>query len=315
MAGSKPPFIEFQNIKKRYGKNEVLIGVNLEIPYGERFGIIGVSGSGKTTLLNILIGFLRADEGSIYYNLRDILREKKAVRKTFGFAAQDGSFYKDLTVTENLNYFGTLYGMSKADIQKRAKGLLALVELSNAKNSLGKNLSRGMQKRLDIACAMIHEPKVLILDEPTEDLDPMLRKDILLLIKKINERGTTIIITSHLLTEIESICTKIAILHNGRILETGTTNDLKGRYYKNDEIHIETSPGDYKKIAKKLSKRYVEEIELMEHKMIIKTPNIDKVLYDLFSAVKSSKEKVLDISVSKPTLEKVFTALTRGKTI
>lgn len=315
MAGTRPPFIEFQNIKKRFGKNEVLLGVNLEIPYGERFGVIGVSGSGKTTLLNILIGFLRADAGSIYYNLRDILREKKAIRKTFGFAAQDGSFYKDLTVMENLNYFGTLYGMSKEDIQKRAKGLLALVEIPGAKDTLGKNLSRGMQKRLDIACAMIHEPKVLILDEPTEDLDPMLRKDILLLIKKINERGTTIIITSHLLTEIESICTKIAILHNGRILETGTPNDLKGRYYKNDEIHIETSPGDYKKIAKKISKRYVEEIELMEHKMIIKTPNIDKVIYDLLDAVKSSKEKVIDISVSKPTLESVFTALTRGKTI
>lgn len=315
MAGTRPPFIEFQNIKKRFGKNEVLLGVNLEIPYGERFGVIGVSGSGKTTLLNILIGFLRADAGSIYYNLRDILREKKAVRKTFGFAAQDGSFYKDLTVMENLNYFGTLYGMSKGDIQKRAKGLLALVEISGAKDTLGKNLSRGMQKRLDIACAMIHDPKVLILDEPTEDLDPMLRKDILLLIKKINERGTTIIITSHLLTEIESICTKIAILHNGRILEIGTPNDLKGRYYKNDEIHIETSPGDYKKIAKKISKRYVEEIELMEHKMIIKTPNIDKVIYDLLDAVKSSKEKVIDISVSKPTLESVFTALTRGKTI
>lgn len=315
MAGAGPPFIEFQNIKKRYGKNEVLLGVTLEIPYGERFGIIGVSGSGKTTLLNILIGFLRANAGSIFYNLRDILKEKKTVRRTFGFAAQDGSFYKDLTVMENLRYFGTLYGMSKEDILKRSKGLLALVDLSRAKNTLGKNLSRGMQKRLDIACAMIHDPKVLILDEPTEDLDPMLRKDILLLIKKINERGTTIIITSHLLSEIEAICTKIAILHGGRIIEIGTPADLKGRYYKNDEIHIETTPGDYVKVSKKLSKKYVEEIEVLEHKLVIRTPNVDKVLYDLFRAVNSSREKIIDIDVKKPTLEEVFTALTKGKTI
>jgi len=315
MKEKAPPFIEFQNIKKSYGKNDVLIGINLEIPYGERFGIIGVSGSGKSTLLNILIGFLRANAGSIYYNLRDILREKKTIRRTFGFAAQDGSFYRDLSVMENLNYFGTLYGMSKDDIEKRAKGLLALVGLSKAVDTLGKNLSRGMQKRLDIACAMIHEPKVLILDEPTEDLDPMLRKDILLLIKKINERGTTIIITSHLLSEIEATCTKIAILHGGKIIETGTPADLKGRYYKNDEIHIETMPGHYEKLAKKIRKKYVEEIEVMEHKMLIRTPDVDAVLQDLFKAIKSSREKVVDIDVKKPTLEEVFTALTRGKTI
>lgn len=315
MADTRTPFIEFQNIKKRYGKNEVLLGVTLEIPYGERFGIIGVSGSGKTTLLNILIGFLRANAGSIYYNLRDILKEKKDIRRTFGFAAQEGSFYSDLTVMENLKYFGTLYGMSNEDIQKRSKGLLALVGLSKAKDTLGRNLSRGMQKRLDIACAMIHEPKVLILDEPTEDLDPMLRKDILLLIKKINERGTTIIITSHLLAEIEAICTKIAILHGGKIIEVGTPADLKGRYYKNEEIHLETLPGNYERIARKLSKKYVEEIEVLEHKMVIRTPNVDKVLNDLFSAVKGCKERIIDIDVSKPTLEQVFTALTKGEKI
>ncbi len=315
MPEAKPPFIQFQNIKKRFGKNEVLIGVNLEIPYGERFGIIGVSGSGKSTLLNILIGFLRANKGSIYYNLRDILKEKKMVRKTFGFAAQDGSFYEDLTVIENLRYFGTLYGMSKYDIDKRSDGLLSLVGLTKAKKTLGKNLSRGMQKRLDIACAMIHEPKVLILDEPTEDLDPMRRKDILLLIKKINVRGTTIIITSHILSEIESICTKIGILHGGKIIETGSPADLKGRYYRNDEIHIETEPGNYNKIVQKLKKRYVDEVEVHEHKMVVKTPQVDKVLDDLLKAIRMSKEKVLDINVSKPSLEEVFTALTQGKTI
>ena len=102
MEEKRPPFIQFQNIMKSFGKNQVLQGVSLNIPYGERFGVIGVSGSGKSTLLNILIGFLRSDQGSVYYNMRDILREKKEVRKTFGFAAQDGSFYEELTVNENL---------------------------------------------------------------------------------------------------------------------------------------------------------------------------------------------------------------------
>ncbi len=284
----KPPFIQFQNIKKRFGKHEVLLGVNLEIPYGERFGIIGVSGSGKTTLLNILIGFLSANSGSVYFNLRDILREKKTIRGTFGFAAQDGSFYGELTVMENLRYFGTLCGMTSEDIEKRSKGLLALVGLSYAKDTLGKNLSRGMQKRLDIACAMIHDPKVLILDEPTEDLDPMLRKDILLLVKKINERGTTVIITSHLLTEIEAICTKIAILHNGQIIETGAAEQLKGRYYKNEEIHLQTSPGNYEKIARRLRKVDIDSIDIIVHKMIVYTPKSERVLHNILHVIEES---------------------------
>lgn len=309
------PFLQFQNIRKRYGKHEVLLDVNLEIPYGERFGIIGVSGSGKTTLLNILIGFLRPNAGSIYYNLRDIMKEKYNVRRTFGFAAQDGSFYSKLTVQENLNYFGKLHGMSQADIDKRSAGLLKLVGISRAKDTLGENLSRGMQKRLDIACAMIHDPKVLIMDEPTEDLDPMLRKEILLLIKKINERGTTIIITSHLLTEIEGICTKIAILHNGVIIETGTPDQLKGRYYKNDEIHVQTTPGNYEKLAKRLKKINIDEIEVKENKMVIHTDKAEKVLHNLLHAIEMSNEHLIDIDVNKPTLEEVFEALTKKKNV
>lgn len=305
------PFIQFQNIFKKFGNKVVLNGIDLEISYGERFGVIGISGSGKTTLLNILIGFLRATSGSIYYQSRNIVRDKSNIRKTFGFATQDGSFYTKLTVKENMDYFGKLYGMAQSDINRRADGLLKLVGLGEAKNVNAENLSKGMQRRLDIACALIHNPKVLILDEPTEDLDPMLRKDILLLIKKINERGTTVIITSHLLTEIEAVCTKIAILHNGKIIETGATEQLKGRYYKNEEIHLQTSPGNYEKMAKKIRRADVDSIDVKEHKMVVYTPKAERVLHHILHVIESSNEQLIDVAVNKPTLEEVFEKLTK----
>ena len=303
--------LQFKDIVKSFGKNQVLTGVSFDIPYKERFGIIGVSGSGKTTLLNILIGFLRANSGGIYYRSENILRRKKDVQQTFGFAAQDGSFYQKLTVMENVSYFGRLYGMKKDDIEKRAVNLLGLVGLSRAKNVLGGNLSKGMQRRLDIACAMIHNPRVLILDEPTEDLDPLLRKDILALIEKINEQGTTIIMTSHLLQEIEAICTRIAILHKGVILETGTSKQLREKYYKYDEIHFETTPGDYKKVVAKLNKKHIHEILHLHDKVIIHTPEPEAVLKNILLAVNGAKEKLSELSLSKPTLEEVFEKLTK----
>lgn len=305
------PFIEFKNITKRFGDKVVLNGINLEINYGERFGIIGVSGSGKTTLLNILIGFIRPNSGNIYYQTKTITRDRSNIRKTFGFATQDGSFYQKLTVRENLDYFGKLYGMAKEDIIRRTEGLLKLVGLYQAKNVLSENLSKGMQRRLDIACALIHDPKVLILDEPTEDLDPMLRKDILLLIKKINERGTTVIVTSHLLTEIEAVCTKIAILNLGNIIETGAVEQLKGKYYRNEEIHLQTSPGNYEKIARRLKRADIDKIDVKEHKMVVYTPKAEKVLHHILHVIESSREDLVDVAVNKPTLEEVFEQLTK----
>jgi ABC-2 type transport system ATP-binding protein len=307
----KESFIQFQNVIKRFGKKVVLAGINLDIPYGERFGIIGISGSGKTTLLNILIGFLKPNAGKIYYKSKDITRHHANIRKDFGFAAQDGSFYSKLSVMENLNYFGKLYNMGSSEIKERSKSILRLVELEDHKDLLAEELSIGMQCRLDLACAMLHNPKVLVLDEPTEGLDPALRKEILLLLKKINESGTTLVITSHLLKEMEAICTKIAILHNGQIIETGTTNQLRSLYYKNDEIHLETSPGNYEKIAKRLSKKDIQKIEVKEHKIVIYTPKAEKVLKNILSTIHKLKESLVDIDVAKPSLEEVFETLTK----
>lgn len=227
-----PPYIEFQKVTKKFGNNLVIDNIDLSIPFGEITGIIGVSGSGKTTILNLLIGFYKQTSGKIKFQSRDIQKDYRNVSTIFGFATQGGSFYNELTVQENLNYFGKLYNLSPKEINGRTNELLKLLELENARKYLGRSLSTGMQRRLDIACALIHSPKVLILDEPTEDLDPILRREVVDILRRIRNTGTTIILTSHLLNEIEYLCDKIAILNRGRIIKFDTPNNLKKLYGK-----------------------------------------------------------------------------------
>ncbi len=219
--------VQVKGVNKKFGDNIVLRNVNLDVIKGELFCIVGTNGSGKTTLLKMLIGFLDPDEGEVFYHSKNIKKNVKEVRKDFGFATQENAFYPKLTVEENMRYFGNLYGLKKEILKENIEKLLKLVELHGAKKVLAENLSIGMERRLDIACSLIHNPKILILDEPTEDLDVTLRKAILNLIKAINKSGTTIIMTSHLLNEIQDSFDRIAILDNNSIIKVGTLKDFR----------------------------------------------------------------------------------------
>lgn len=304
--------IEIDNLIKKFGKRLVLDRINLKIPVGSFYGIIGLSGSGKTTLLNILVGFWRPTIGRILYNNQNIFKHRNNFKQMFGFATQAGSVYPTLTIQENMAYFGRLYNMRGSDIAMRTEILLDLVELTGANHVLAEELSTGMQRRLDIACAMIHNPKILILDEPTEDLDPVLRKEILGLLKKINDLGTTIIMTSHMLNEIEAVCDDIAILHNGYIVENGSPIRIKDKYSKNQEIHISSDPGKYDLIVKKLEEvDGIQKIIQKRDKIILYTPNAEFVLAHCMKTLASMKEKILDLHVHKPTMEEVFEVITK----
>ncbi|MEK6841150.1 MAG: ABC transporter ATP-binding protein [Nanoarchaeota archaeon] len=308
------PFIQFENITKSFGKKIILDNLNLSIPYKDIFGIIGKSGSGKTTLLSILIGFLKPDKGQIMFQSRDIYRDLKSVQQQFGFAAQEGSFYPKLSVKENLEYFGKMYNINTNVLKEKIPELLKLVELEDAIDLLGWKLSAGMQKRLDIACALIHDPKVLILDEPTEDLDPALRNEVLDLLQKINkEKDITIIITSHLLDEVEYICKQVAILDKKKIIDSGNINDLKNKYAKYSEISLETEDRDYSHIIKKLKRRKdVKKYSIRGNKIYIYTTEKgEKALKSIIMLVRKGKDKIISISMGKPTLTELFEELTK----
>jgi len=307
--------IQINNLTKQYGRKAVLKNLNLKIEQGEIFGIIGMSGSGKTTLLNSLIGFLEPEEGEVLYHsksekkLMSVFHNTTEARKTFGFATQVPSFYPGLTMEENLDHFASLYHLPQKTIKHNTGNLLKMIGLESEKNQLAKSLSGGMEKRLGIACSLVHNPSVLILDEPTANLDPVLRDSTWDLIQNINKMGTTVIVASHLLEELEPICDRIGILHDHSLNEIGTPDQLKTNYTKNEEISLKTS-GKQDKIEKSLrNSSYVAKIKKSRGKIIVYTPQPLKALYNMLKIVEKHKVKIVSLEVSKPSLKEVFESI------
>ncbi len=317
--------IKLNDVTKRFGKQTILNRVNLQIRSGEIFGIIGLSGSGKTTLLNTMIGFLEPEGGDVLFKLehlldyrddaisyRSVFKNENDVKKTFGFAAQTPSFYSKLSSLENLEYFGNLYNLSKDVRKTNAEILLQLMGIYESRHLAAGKLSGGMQKRLDIACALIHDPKVLILDEPTADLDPILRKQMWYLINQINEKGTTIVLSSHFLDELELLCDRVGILYNGTIIKAGTPNEIKNFYSKEEEIKLETSPGKYSKIIAELKKNkdlLIKRMAVQDNKLLIYTQKAERSLHHVLHLLEQENEILIDVVVEKPTLQEVLEKL------
>ena len=320
------PIIRFEGVCKEYKGRSVLSDVNLEVKSKEIFGIIGLSGSGKTTLLNLLIGFIKPSDGDILFHaehlleydttdvFRSVFARPKEVKKLFGFASQYPSFYSELSVIENLRYFGSLYNLSSDLLDSNIHSLLYLMDLYEAKDVLGGHLSGGMQRRLDIACALIHDPKVLILDEPTSDLDVQLRKHIWHLLRKINEKGTTILLSSHHLEDLEYSCDKIAIINDSKIISFGTPDDLKNSYAREVEIQVETVRGQYERMLANIRSNIVpEKTREFEHKLFVYTTSVEDSLNKIMQSIVSTNDVLLDLIVRKPSLQEVFESLTKSK--
>jgi len=331
--------VRISNITRFYGKQLVLDSVSLDIEKGKIFGVIGLSGGGKTTLLKLIIGFLRPDEGNIFFNRKelgekasrlkgfknaytkskkepsdffDISKNKKLVNLTFGFASQEGTFYDKLTVEENIDYFASLYGVPGSIRARNLEYLIDITGLKDFRKKLADQLSEGMKKRLGIACAIVHNPSVLILDEPTADLDPTYRKHIWRLIKSINDSGTTIILASHLLDEVDQICDEIAILHKGKILIKGSPDELKESIKSESEVIVDTLEENYADLAKKIKSTLGKEIikiELRDGKLVIYSLNGIKTMDAVIHLLAKDKKGVFSLQVGKPSITEVFELL------
>ncbi|HLP80245.1 MAG TPA: ABC transporter ATP-binding protein [Acidobacteriota bacterium] len=317
--------LKVENVVKVFGKTQILKGINLEIKAGEIFGIIGSSGAGKSTLLNTIIGFLPPTSGAILFQnphlltyegaekdtiYRNVLEYPKEVKKLFGFAAQRPSVYGKLTLNENLDLFGSLYDLSYDARSTNTKILLKLMGLYDSKSNLAEKLSGGMMKRLDIACSLIHDPKILILDEPTADLDPYLRKQMWYLIRKINSKGTTIVLSSHFLDELEELCDRIGIIHDGKMENYGTPNELKKLFKGGEEVHVSTIHGRYAELEERLSKQKIRlkisDMNNLGHELVIRTTKPIEVVRDLMSATRHVHDEILDLRINRPSLNEVF---------
>ncbi len=224
------PLIMFDHISKTFGEKKVIKDLSLSIHPREIFGIVGKSGAGKSTLIKMLIGFYRVDSGKILFHNKDITKNPRLIKQVVGFCTQDNSFYPELTVEENLFYYGRLYGLSSSEITKRSSELLDQMGIFSSKDALASSLSGGMKRRLDFSIALIHHPHLLILDEPTTGLDPITEKRIWDLISDLASRGISILVISHMLDFVEKYCNTIGFLAAGQIVAIGTPSHFRKKY-------------------------------------------------------------------------------------
>ena len=309
--------LKVDGIRKEFSGRTILDDVTFSIQKGEIFGIIGASGSGKSTLLHTFVGFYEPENGEIYVSydnkLINLANHLKTARSCFGFAPQHPSFYPKLTVRENLEHFGILYGLNEETVEKRIDELLPLTRLEKAGDYFAERLSHGMQKRLGIACALIHNPSILIMDEPTADLDPLMRKEIWKLVKNINASGTTVIIASHLLGEVESMCNRIGMLHDGKMVYIGTFNDMKDKYCPSHEVTVKTESRLYDKIMQRIKKDKTIISITQNDNLQILTTDPEKIVDAIVGHVRDLGDKIEYLHVSPPSLEEIFSIIEGGK--
>jgi len=218
--------IELKKINQFLGKRHILRDIDLQIPYGHIFGLLGPSGCGKTTLVKNIVGILKPSSGKTYV-LNEEMPQLRLMSK-IGYMAQSDALYNTMTAEENLMFFGAVYGMSKNQIRKRTTEIMELVNLAEDLRKPVKLYSGGMKRRLSLAIAILHSPPVLVLDEPTVGIDPLLRKSIWKELNSLAVQGVTIVVTTHVMDEADK-CHNLAMIRDGRLIANGTSNELQAR--------------------------------------------------------------------------------------
>lgn len=221
---SNSPCIKIEQVNRSFGKKQVLFDISLEVPYAQILGLLGPSGSGKTTLVKMIAGIDVATSGEVY-----VLDEKMPnlpMLNKIGYMAQSDALYGDLTAEENLQFFASMYDLTRSKRKQRINEVMQLVNLSDDLKKQVKQYSGGMKRRLSLAIALIHEPPVLILDEPTVGIDPVLRKSVWQELYRLSSNGTTIIVTTHVMDEVEK-CDNLGMIRDGKLIAIGSPDELK----------------------------------------------------------------------------------------
>ncbi len=304
--------IEVKDLTKKYGKFTSVDSISFEVKQGEVFGFLGANGAGKSTTIKMLCAILEPTSGHAMVAGYSIEKDPDMVKRNIGYMSQKFSLYTDLTVEENINFFASVYGLKGTALDERKKWVLNTAGLTDRKDSLTGTLSTGFKQRLALGCAVIHEPKIVFLDEPTGGVDPISRKNFWDLINDLSTNGTTVFVTTHYLDEAE-FCNRIMMIDAGKIIAGGSPGELKTRYLSNPIFEAETGNADaairiLDKIPWIKSSAYFGEyihITLNKHEL----NNSDTRKYEIMDILGKDSVSVKRIERIAPSLEDVFVNL------
>ncbi len=304
--------LEVINVSKSYNGSKVLDNVTLSIDEGEIFGLLGPNGAGKTTLIEIVLGFRRRDSGTIKIFGREI-SSREFNKKIIGYVPQEHLLYDNLSGLDNLRYFAGLYGVKTSEFKKRLNKIINFLGIDE--NILKKDVSKlsgGQRRRVALATSLIHDPKIMIMDEPTTGLDPNVRREFWKLIMSLNEEGKTIILTTHYMEEADELCSRIAIIDNGKILSIGTPEELKKKYGGEESLILRIKTRYLDNAMELLSNYQPEKVSEDE----IKLSGLNEEYIPKIRNLLENKGIWVDkFEVRKPSLDDVFINLTGRRLI
>jgi len=302
--------LEIKNLSKSYGETTALANFSLSLGKGEVLGLLGPNGAGKTTLISILSGTLRDFSGSASFKGQDLFSDRR-LKNLIGIVPQEMAFYEDLGALENLMFWGGLYDIPKKELKKRALELLAVVELSARAKEPIKKFSGGMKRRLNIAIGLVHQPELLLLDEPTVGIDVQAKVNILDIIRNIGQQGTSVVFTTHQLSEVEQICSRIAIMDKGSVLAEGTLAELIRIVGEKEIVDVsgEFTADSFSQIIKLADGDGIEILSVADNQALLAFSNSERIPAMMQHLFKHHLH-ISDLKIKSPNLEAVFLKMT-----
>lgn len=297
--------LKVSNLIKSYGSFEVLKGISFEIKRGKIYGFLGQNGAGKTTTMNILTGLLAYNSGDIMYNGKDFKENKREILKKVGYLPQNPVFYGYMTGNEYLNFIGTLSNMRLPAIKNRSKEILEVVGLKDAGKRKLSGYSGGMKQRFGFSVALFNKPELLFLDEPTSALDPEGRMEILEFINSLKNEGVSVLLSTHILNDIERVCDEVSILKNGKIAVSAGLEELKNNYIQ--PIYDLEFENDCTTFKDKVSKfNWVETLQQSKNKLSIYVKDINLARSELLQLLALEPNHLMVFNLRKSNLEEIF---------
>lgn len=299
-----------KDLEKSYGKFKALNKLNLEIKKGEIFGFIGPNGAGKSTTMKIVSGLLRPDSGAVYVDGIDALKNNKALKEKIGYMPDFFGVYDNLKAYEYLEFYGSIYGITGKEMKDLSMDLLELVNLKDKHDAYVDGLSRGMKQRLCLARCLIHNPSLLILDEPASGMDPRARFEMKNILKNLKDMGKTIIVSSHILSELGEICTNLGIIEGGQMICSGTVDEIMGRMSVNNRLTIQILNKGEQAVTLLKEMPQIRNIDFESNKITLDFKGEDEEAAQILKKLILHEIPVISFGREDGTLEDIFIKIT-----
>jgi len=302
--------IQVEGLRKRYGDLVAVNGVSLEVEPGRIFGLLGPNGAGKSTLIGCISGLLRPSEGRVRVLGHDVVEEPIRARERLGVVPQELGLYEELSAADNASYWGAAYGLSGGELRARVHEILERMGLSDRAREPVSRFSGGMKRRLNLACGLVHRPRVLLLDEPTVGVDPQSRVRLLELVREEVAGGTSVLYTTHYMEEAQELCDRIAIVDRGRVIASGSMGELRGLMEEKDLLRLSGS-FDLNRARRALGA--LDDIEVLDSEadsLRLSLVDASKRLPAIFTALTEAGSEIRETRLTQPNLETLFIKLT-----